>query len=160
MMDKIIIGIDPGEKGGIAVLDDAGRVIDVTKMPATPQDILHYLNEQYKLAESEGCPIVCYMEKVGQGMPGQSSKATATFARHCGHLDMVLLALGIPTNTITPNVWEKSYQLGSSKGFSKTQWKNKLKAKAQQMFPKVKMTLAICDALLLAEYGRKIEVGK
>ena len=103
--------------------------------------------------------IVCYMEKVGQGMPGQSSKATATFARHCGHLDMALLALGIPTNTVTPNKWEKSYQIGLSTGLGKTEWKNRLKAKAQQLFPQLgkRVTLATCDALLLAEYGRKTE---
>lgn len=159
-MNKVVVGIDPGEKGGIAVLDDVGNVVDVTKMPGTPQDIFMYLNSVYEKAETEGCPIVCYMEQVGHGMPGQSSKATATFARHCGHLDMALLALGIPTNTITPNKWEKSYQLGKNSDYSKTEWKNRLKAKAQQMFPKVKMTLAICDALLLAEFGRKQEVGR
>lgn len=159
-MEKIIIGIDPGTNGGIAVLDDKGGVIDVTKMPPTPQDILNFLNIFVMRAEAEQCPIVCYMEKVGYGMPGQSSKATATFARHCGHLDMALLALGISTNTVTPNLWEKSYQLGSSKGFSKTEWKNRLKAKAQQMFPKVKVSLANADALLLAEYGRKMEIGR
>lgn len=159
-MEKIIVGIDPGLKGGIAVLDDIGNVLDVTKMPETPQDILMYINDQYVRAENEGCPIVCYMEQVGQGMPGQSSKATATFARHCGHLDMALLALGLPTNTITPNKWEKMYQLGKHGDYNKTEWKNKLKAKAQQLFPKVKMTLAICDALLLAEFGRKLEIGK
>lgn len=159
-MNKIIIGIDPGANGGIAVLDNVGNVIDVTKMPATPQDILNYLNIYRMRADAEQCPTVCYMEAVGTGIPGQSSKATATFARHCGHLDMALLALGVPTNTVTPQKWEKSYQLGSSKGVAKNAWKNKLKAKAQQLFPKVKMTLAICDALLIAEYGRKMEVGK
>ena len=127
-------------------------------MPDTPQDILECLRKYSSstLFSNDG---VCYLEKVGTGMPGQSSKATATFARHCGHLEMALLALGIKTNDVTPNKWEKSYQLGKSSAVSKTEWKNKLKAKAQQLFPKERVTLAICDALLLAEYGRKIEVG-
>jgi hypothetical protein len=156
---KYIIGIDPGANGGIAVLDIDGNVIDVRKMPDTPQDILECLRKYSSstLFSNDG---VCYLEKVGTGMPGQSSKATATFARHCGHLEMALLALGIKTNDVTPNKWEKSYQLGkSTDAISKTVWKNKLKAKAQQLFPKERVTLAICDALLLAEYGRKIEVG-
>lgn len=153
---RYIIGIDPGVNGGIAVLAETGAVAMVTRMPQTPTDILLYLEEVIRLPE---CSPVCYMEKVGTGMPGQSSKATATFARHCGHLDMALLALGIPTNTITPNKWEKSYQLGRSSAVSKTEWKNILKAKAQQLFPQLgkKVTLATCDALLLAEYGRKAE---
>lgn len=155
---KYIIGIDPGANGGIAVLDIDGNVIDVRKMPDTPQDILECLRK-YSSSALFGNDGVCYLEKVGTGMPGQSSKATATFARHCGHLEMALLALGIKTNDVTPNKWEKSYQLGKSTAASKTEWKNKLKAKAQQLFPKERVTLAVCDALLLAEYGRKIEVG-
>ena len=155
---KYIIGIDPGANGGIAVLDIDGNVIDVRRMPDTPQDILEHLRK-FAGTELFGSEAVCYMEKVGTGMPGQSSKATATFARHCGHLEMALLALGIKTNDVTPNKWEKTYQLGKSTGISKTEWKNKLKSKAQQLFPKEKVTLAVCDALLLAEFGRKQEVG-
>ncbi len=154
---KCVIGIDPGVNGGIAVLGMDGCVIFVRKMPETPQDILDCLRK-FAGTELFGSEAVCYLEKVGTGMPGQSSKATATFARHCGHLEMALLALGIKTNDITPNKWEKSYQLGKSSDYSKTEWKNKLKAKAQQLFPKERVTLAVCDALLLAEYGRKQEV--
>lgn len=156
---KKVIGIDPGLSGGIAVLDMDGGVIDVRKMPPTPQDILDYLRGHCGTTLFSN-DVVCYLEKVGMGMPGQSSKATATFARHNGHLEMALLSLGIRTNDVTPNKWEKYYQLGKSTGCSKTDWKNKLKAKAQQLFPKEKVTLAVSDALLIAEYGRKQEVGK
>ena len=156
---KLIVGIDPGTNGGIAVLDMDGNVISVTKMPETMQDILEYLRKyaggEQLFMRADG---VCYLEKVGFGMPGQSSKATATFARHCGHLEMALLALGIKTNEITPQKWQKHYQLGKSSDYSKTEWKNKLKSQAQQLFPREKVTLAIADALLIAEYGRKQEV--
>ena len=103
---------------------------------------------------------MCYLEKVGFGMPGQSSKATATFARHNGHLEMALLSLGIKTVEVTPQKWQKHYQLGKSSEFTNTEWKNRLKACAQQLFPREKVTLAVADALLLAEYGRMKEIGK
>lgn len=158
---KQIVGIDPGSLGGIAVLDMDGNVVSVTKMPDTMQDILEYLR---KYAGGEQlfmrADAVCYLEKVGFGMPNQSSKATATFARHCGHLEMALLSLGIKTIEVTPQRWMKSYQLGNSKEYSKTEWKNKLKSLAQQLFPREKVTLAVADALLLCEYGRKQEIGK
>lgn len=153
-MDKVIIGIDPGLSGGIAALGGNGEVIDVFPMPQTMADLYDTLSEFYDER------TVCYMEDVGHGMPGQSSKATATFARHCGHIEMALLALGIPTHTVTPSKWMKSYQLGKSSDFEKREWKNRLKSKAQQLFPKQKITLSICDALLIAEYGRKQEVGR
>lgn len=158
-MGRFIIGIDPGSLGGIAVLSDDGGIVSVCRMPDTPQDILDMLR-RYGGTELFGSDVVCYMEKVGTGIPGQSSKATATFARHCGHLEMALLALGIKTNEVTPQKWMKSYQLGKSSDYSKTEWKNRLKAKAQQLFPREKVTLAVADALLLAEYGRKQEIGK
>lgn len=153
-MDRYIIGIDPGLKGGIAVLEARGDVVEVVTMPQTPLDILAFLRPF--LAEQ----CVAYLEDVGHGMPGQSSKATATFARHCGHLEMALLALGIKTNVVTPQKWQKEYQLGKSGEHTKAEWKNKLKAKAQQLFPQQKVTLTNADALLLAEYGRKKEIAK
>jgi crossover junction endodeoxyribonuclease RuvC len=153
---RVIIGIDPGMSGGIAVIDEDGKAIDVSKMPETKQDIYDYLKE-YASTDINECTSVCYLEDVGHGLPGQSSKATATFARHCGHLEMALLALRIPTHTVTPQKWMKSYQLGKSSQYEKREWKNKLKEKAQQIFPKIKVTLCNADALLIAEYGRKQE---
>ena len=71
---------------------------------------------------------------------------------------MALLALGMPTEKVTPQKWQKVYQLGSSKSYTKIQWKNKLKAKAQQLFPSLgkKITLSTSDALLIAEYARRL----
>lgn len=141
------IGIDPGANGGIAVLDDSGTVISLRKMPETPQDLLNHLMQ---FAGDSRCTL----EKVG-GMPGNGGSAMFNFGKGYGHLEMALMALKIPTETVTPQKWEKTYQLGSSRGVPKTEWKNKLKAKAQQMFPSQKITLAVCDALLIAEYGRR-----
>lgn len=146
---KRYIGIDPGKHGGIAVMGADGDVLDVVKMPGTPQDLLDFL-EQYK------DDSFCTLERVG-GMPGNGGSAMFNFGKGYGHLQMALLALHIPTEDVTPNKWEKTYQLGSSGKYTKTEWKNRLKAKAQQMFPHLgkKITLATCDALLICEYGRR-----
>lgn len=146
---KRYIGIDPGKNGGIAVMGADGEVLDVVKMPGTPQDLLDFL-EQYK------DDSFCTLERVG-GMPGNGGNAMFNFGKGYGHLQMALLALHIPTEDVTPNKWEKTYQLGSSGKYTKTEWKNRLKAKAQQMFPHLgkKITLATCDALLICEYGRR-----
>ena len=141
------IGIDPGINGGIAVLDDSGAVIFLRKMPETPQDLIDALRR----FSDDSC---CTLEKVG-GMPGNGGMAMFNFGKGYGHLEMALLSLKIPTETVTPQKWEKTYQLGSSRGVKKTEWKNRLKAKAQQLFPAQKLTLAVCDALLIAEYGRR-----
>lgn len=146
---KRYIGIDPGKHGGIAVMGADGEVLEVVKMPETPQDLLDFL-EQYK------DDSFCTLERVG-GMPGNGGSAMFNFGKGYGHLQMALLALHIPTEDVTPNKWEKTYQLGSSGKYTKTEWKNRLKAKAQQMFSHLgkKVTLATCDALLICEYGRR-----
>ena len=146
----IYIGIDPGLSGGIAILNQDGSVKEVVAMPDTPRDIYEFL-----LSYKEDSR--CVLEDVGHGMPGQSSKATATFARHNGHLEMALLALGIPTEKVTPQKWIKVYQLKKKKEQDKNEWKNILKAKAQSLFPQLgkKVTLKTCDALLIAEYARR-----
>ena len=144
----MIIGIDPGKKGGIAFYSPKiNKIVEVIKMPETPQDL-------YDKLYSYSNNTICYLEKVG-GMPGQGGSAMFNFGKGYGNLEMALLALKIPTVSVTPQVWQKALQLGTrSKTMSKTEWKNKLKAKAQQLFPYLKITLAISDALLICEYAR------
>ena len=149
---NIVVGIDPGEKGGLAVL--RGAQLLTYKMPTTYPDIFSLLSG-IKAAYSPA-NITCVMERVGTGIPGQSSKATATFARHCGHLEMALYALGIPTEEVTPQKWQKAYSnsIGTAKGLTKTEWKNKLKGLAQRPYPTERVTLNTADAILLAHYGK------
>lgn len=150
--ERLYIGIDPGAHGGIAVLHANGDVFDIVTMPDTPLEIFLYLQDVKSQAES----VIALLENVGHGIPGQSSSATAKFARHCGHLEMALISLSIPTSMVTPNKWMRHFQLGRSSDYTKTEWKNRLKAKAQQIFPSLgrKVTLSTADALLMAEYLR------
>lgn len=160
-MAKIIIGIDPGNNGGISFGYEDGTLIDTTKMPQTPRDILDYL-EHIKQIAGYDCNdnVVCYLEKV-QGMPGQGGMAMFNFGKGFGYLEMGLIGMNIQTVEVTPQKWQKFFQLGASKSCSsKTEWKNKLKAKAQQLFPKIKVTLWNADALLLYYYGVHTEKGK
>ena len=160
-MARLIIGIDPGQgkttHGGIAVLKDDGSVFDVWQMPDTMSEVYELLKEVVE-SNSDGC--VCYLEDVGHGMPGQSSSATAKFARHCGHLEMAVYALGVKTVTCTPQKWQKMFQL--PKGGEYKERKKALRAKAQQMFPMLgkRVNDSTSDCLLIAEYGRKQEVGR
>lgn len=144
-----ILGIDPGNNGGLCIIDGFD-IVSVEKMPPTFTDIynkLKSLKENYP-------DVYCILEDVGQGMPGQSSKATATFARHNGHLEMALYALEIPSEKVKPSKWEKYYSntIGTSKGKSKTEWKNILKSEAQRRCPSLNVTLWAADAILLAIY--------
>lgn len=154
LKDRKIIAIDPGAHGGIAIFSvDKDRLIEVVKMPDTPQDLLDLISK-YQINSK------CYLEKVG-GLPGMGGSSMFNFGKGFGHLEMALLCRKIPTTEVTPQKWQKALQLGTKGHKSTSQWKNKLKAKAQQLYPKVpKITLAISDALLILEYARITEKYK
>lgn len=154
-MEKAIIGIDPGVSGGIAVLK--GSQLAVYNMPETYPDIYNLLDHIVQTYMDES--ILAVLEDVGHGIPGQSSKATAVFARHNGHLEMALYALGIRTIKVTPQKWQRYYSnsLGKSSQHEKREWKNMLKGLAQQMFPSEKVTLKTADAILIANYGTSLQ---
>ena len=152
-MSNVFIGIDPGFSGGVAVLKD-GK-IKTYNMPEEYPDIYNLFLEIKE--ENDDQELIAVMENVGHGIPGQSSKATATFARHNGHIEMALYALCIRTVKVTPQKWQKffSNSLGTApSGREKKEWKNKLKSLASQMYPEARPTLYTADAILMADYGK------
>lgn len=138
------LGIDPGKSGGIALLDEDFSVVFAIPMPPTMSDI----NDVMKHLPDDTRAII---ERVSS-MPGQGVASTFKFGKGFGALLMSLIANEIPFEQASPQKWMKYYSMKKSKTESKTQWKNRLKGKAQEMFPKVKITLALSDALLIARY--------
>jgi hypothetical protein len=102
------------------------------------------------------------IEKVGGyiGKP-QPGSAMFKFGMSYGGLRMALIAAGISFLEVTPQQWQKTLGVSTKKkNETKGKFKNRLKALAQQIFPSVKVTLATADALLLAEYARRLRSGK
>lgn len=141
----MIIAIDPGANGGIACYDGDTRVY---KMPDTETDIVDLLDDLI----GEYPNVTVYIEKVGgftgQGQPGSRM---FTFGRGVGVIIGALIAYRCKIIEVPPTKWQKPY--GTSKGMTKTEWKNKLKDHAQKLFPHLKVTLSTADALLILNYA-------
>ena len=152
MEDKMkgTLAIDPGSLGGLAFISEFNTV-SVYKMPETPKDLYDLLK-----SFTDKYIVECHMEKVA-GRPGMGGAAMFNFGKGYGHLEMALLALEIKTTTLSPQKWQKTMMIGNASGLSKTEWKNKLKAKAQQLFPSVRVTLWSADALLILEYAKNLK---
>lgn len=144
-MTAYYIGVDPGVNGGIAILRSDGDVMCAVKMPATEKDILTVL----MLTSARSMAI---LEKVSSS-PQMGVVSAFTFGRGYGGIRMALAAAMIPFDEVTPGVWQRAMQC-LTKGD-----KNVSKRRAQELFPAVKVTHAIADALLLAEFGRRREKG-
>lgn len=143
-----IIGIDPGASGGIAILC-GGEVTTHKLADLTEQDTWRLL------AEHE--PATVYLEKVHAG-PNMASSASFKFGCGYGTLRMAAIAAGLRVIEVTPQVWQRKIGLppiGGGYGANDKEKKQRNKGAAQQLFPALKVTNYIADALLIAEYGKR-----
>jgi len=148
---KELIAIDPGVSGGIAwKMAYGARAIP---MPATEPDIAQKLKEIYYHLDKPTVLIEEVGGFVGRPQPGSRM---FTFGRNFGFLLGVLTCLSARVVLVRPQKWQSYLGLGTSCG-NRTKWKNKLKQKAQNLYPNLAITLAISDALLILEYGSKTE---
>jgi hypothetical protein len=85
----------------------------------------------------------------------QGVKSAFTFGQNYGHLIMALIAAGIPFERVTPRKWQGEFGLLKKPGETDTQKKNRHKQRAAELFPTFRMTHAIADACLIAEYCRR-----
>jgi Holliday junction resolvasome RuvABC endonuclease subunit len=140
-MSETTIGIDPGKNGAIAWIANGKPCVE--KMPETLQDLWELISGI--TVEGE---CVAYLEQVSSS-PQMGVTSAFTFGNGFGHLEMALTAAGIPFERVRPQAWQKAMGC-MSKGD-----KNVTKARAQELFPSLKITHSTADALLIASYGTK-----
>lgn len=139
----IYIGIDPGVSGGMAMLNDDGQVISTfTFSEMTGRDICDAIPNR---VVGRAC-----LEHVN-AMPKQGVASTFKFGRSFGLLEGLLIGTETPYRLVRPQQWQKFLRC-MSRGD-----KNATKKAAQQRWPKHKITHAIADAMLIAEYCRLTE---
>jgi crossover junction endodeoxyribonuclease RuvC len=181
-MRRRIVGLDPGLEGGWAALDaDTGAVLGRGTWPTLElerkkaggkkgyktvyleQGMLDALRDAC-LADGGACHV--YLEKQ-QAMPGQGVTSMFSTGDGYGLLRMAVVALGVPWETVTAQAWQKVMMAGIPKAEG-------TKASAQAHLvcarlwpgmdlrepgcgPRVRTPHSgICDALLLAEFGRRV----
>ncbi len=153
---KTVIAVDPGLSGGIAVHWES-EPVKTYPMPSTEGDLVNLLRE----LTPDPANTIAFVEEVGgyigKAQPGSSA---FKFGRNFGFLLGVLQTTGIRIELVRPQKWQKALGLGHASGcVSKTEWKNKLKAHAQRLYPHLKPTLATADALLILEFGLRASRG-
>lgn len=141
------IAIDPGKKGGIVAT--TARDLELHNMPATLRDAQTLLQAIVLRQAADGIRTVAYIEELPKFVRAIPSSAVFVMARNYGQMEGILAGLDIPIVHVKPQAWQKALGLGTSKGGSKTAWKNKLKERAQNLFPGRTITLQTSDAALI-----------
>ncbi len=152
----IIIGIDPGLSGGIAVLKD-NIIKNLYDMPVMSEgkknkrqlnsaQLVKIIKEN--IQEKEETAIV--VEQVN-AMPGQGVTSMFNFGQTFGAIKGISAALGLPIFFVRPAKWKKHFELiNSSKDSSST--------KAIEMYPSIsdqlskKKDVNKSDAILIARF--------
>jgi hypothetical protein len=155
-MPNIIVGIDPGAKGGIAALSLSKEVLFLDKFTdCTEVEIRNVFLHLWRFVRSKQAEPFCYIEKVHSrpftdpktGKLKQSPKSLWAFAQNYGFLRGMLVAYNTPFMEIEPIVWQAatSCLTGGDKKISRN--------KAQNLYPATNCTHYTADALLIATYG-------
>ena len=148
-------GVDPGKTGGIAAV--YGPFVSYWPMPPTEMD-------QWALIEAVcSQPRMVYIEWINPGFFKISKSSAAKLFGNYMAMRMALTAAGYPWEDIKPTAWQQGLGIAKkAKKESQGDWKDRLRAKAQQLFPKLDLwdgpkgiQLAVCDAILIAEFCRR-----
>lgn len=155
----MIMGIDPGLNGGIAIISKYDGVI-VEPMPKKDETNEIDLEELSRLLKDFSLDIkMAYLEKV-HAMPKQGVSSTFKFGKGFGAVEALLIAHKIPYRLITPQAWQKIMHKGESRAQGPKQRSLRV---AKRLFPRVNFLKSersrvdhdgLIDAILIAEYGR------
>lgn len=157
-----IFGIDPGWKGGIAVINNDGDVLYTTKM--APRGALIYDDLCHLVSTFD--PAIVVIEQVGSRKT-DARTAAFSFGRNfeaiCLSSELCRRQKEYLEFFAPPEMWQKPlgvYALKDKKGkrLNKTDKKNYHKEVAAELFPDFegRITHAIADAMLLAWFGKEI----
>lgn len=136
------IGIDPGKKGALAVIDGEKTYT------------FRFDKDAYRAVLSDIGEAVCCLESVGS-MPGNGRVSMFHFGENFGWIQGTLEAFGVPYELVKPQKWKKE--------FSVTADKNTSIEVCKRLFPGVNLIPPGCrkehdglaESLLMAEYARR-----
>ena len=151
---KIFIGIDPGKNGGVGVINDIDRYKDYIsfRCPKTSQEmamkLMSAIPEKVSLTD-----VSVYIEHV-HAMPGNGVVSMFSFGQNLGQWEGILGSFELDVQYVSPRTWMNHYDCKPN--MDKKERKRYLRGIAEKLFPNIKMTFNISDAVLIANYAKEI----
>ena len=152
---KVFIGIDPGKGGGVGVINEEDKTSKSFKFVPELAELSAMIGaciDKYSIDE-----VCVYIEHV-HSFPTDSRPAAFSFGRNLGQWEGILAHYELEIKTVAPRTWQEHYDVPVIKDkYERKRW---LKEIAQTMFPDIKVTLAISDALLIVNYAKEMQYYK
>lgn len=149
MARHCFVGGDPGNSGAIAAVSDGRAWVFPTPDRAHVKEACLFLRHEISRVPYP----VAAVEKV-HAFPGQGVSSSFTFGQAYGQLLQGLFDADFEILYVTPRTWQRYLNLPTLADCdgSKTVKKNAHKDLATALYPAIKMTHAVADALLIAHY--------
>lgn len=158
------IGIDPGQRGGLAALDSDGRVLLACPLPIDGTTSLPDARRLRELLLGLPAPRVCALESL-RALHGVSSASTWSLASCCGALSAIVALSDCECYQIAPRQWQALLGRGKPpKGLTasqRSQWhKAQSIAHCQRRWPALSLLASprcttphdgLADALCIAD---------
>ena len=156
----MILGIDPGLSGGLALVTASGKLYGASHMPLTPKGDLHLHN----LADviRGWAPTHAYVEFV-TSRPRQAGQFQ--FGINTGAIHGILAALDIPMTLVTSAKWNSQYGIKRQHDETYAEKKTKARQIAMQRFPEHAHLFkrvrddGPAEAALIALYGLSLYIN-
>ena len=118
-MSALVLGVDPGKTGAVALLVD-GRLVGAADMPVAGKIVSGHLLYQtvrgllrHPLAPVVPAAYAAVIEDV-HAMPSQGVTSMFSFGRSLGVVEGVLAGNGWPVHYVAPTRWKKALGLSRS----------------------------------------------
>ena len=145
----IVIGIDPGKGGGIAIWNYG--IVKALKCPNSVPEMASIVSSC--IGNWQVNNVVAYIERV-HAFPTDGRSSAFKFGQNYGQWLGILGALGVDTIFVTPQTWMKYYKNKYSIELPKEKQERKRKLKELALkYVNKKVTLYNADAILIAVYG-------
>jgi len=146
------LGIDPGRRGGLALIDEHKNLIYIEPMPLLSDGYNYILI--YEMIEKLPDNTTILLE-LKPGVMDKSASPTTSFGFHCGALYGI--CINHNTHIISPKTWKTEFEV--FRNYKETRPDMKLRSihAAEKVFNRTfkKNEDGMAEALLIAEYGRR-----
>lgn len=154
MQSNLYIGIDPGKNGGVCLLNNEGDYYRALAFRCPDSDSMHKtLLEHMANFKVDFDNIYVAIEKVW-AFPSDARSSAFKFGFNSGIWMGILYAMDLNIKEVIPREWMKFYDMPKMDKKNRKKW---LKELSEKLYPNIKVTYNVSDAILIANYLKEIK---